>query len=995
MDPQERHYNIKKLNVIFAITSVALLSSILWLFIDDYKREWKEYQTEFKTLEIEKSRVKLDKESLELTNHAEYQELLKELDAEEQRVAVKCSDKNLEKSIADLQTKDNIAQQQYKFNKAELDASRYRFEEASAHHAKNTAVAKDELIALTDTNRKLELAAEQSATALNQKLKLQDECKQNLNDLEKKRRNLVGKSDVIQRKLTNIDPANMSFANQIAGMIRDLPIIDLANPTLRIDDKQVVLADIRDDVNFMTVPKVERCIACHLGITNPDYENADQPFKTHPNLDLYVGNNSSHPIEEFGCTVCHGGRARGTSFYSTSHIPSSPDQKKRWQENYDWHPNHLWDEPMFPLTYVEAGCFKCHSGESVIKGAERLSTGLNLIEKAGCYGCHNIEKYKNWPKPGPDLTKISSKFSKDWAYKWIKDPQSFRHNTWMPTFFNQSNNSDALTLKRTDQEIHTMVHFLYDKSEEFTLNKTKGKGDPVQGEELVASLGCLACHQTSVDQTNEKTTREDIRRQQGPTLTALGSKTSKEWIFNWLKDPSRYHPETRMPSLRLTDKEASHITAYLVQNKNEGFDQIQVPPLQEEIINTIVFDLLTKIDTHKQATEKISKMELHDKLLFAGEKLIQHYGCYGCHKIAGFENVKPIGAELTEEGDKSTHNLDFGFIHIEHTNFAWFDQKLRDPRIFDNGKIKAHDAKLIMPNYHLSNDEIDSIVTAILGFVNTDRVKRKIKPRTGRNMIIERGQEIVRQFNCTGCHIIEDDGGSIKPTINTWLTEYEKHPQDDADKFTDSYSPPNLYGLGKKVNPQWLFEFLHQPNTKIRTWLKVRMPTFNFNTAHLNALVKYFNTLDNAEFPFQDIVDVSLSASEYKSAEKLFSKDYFDCQKCHVVGGQLPSGSPETWAPDLAKSKEKLRPQWMIEWIKNPTALMPGTKMPTFFDPDDFENSGPPDIFNGDENTQIRFLRNFLLSLSEKPPKVSKKTVETQAPPQEQSQEQATDSPAQ
>ena len=65
---------------------------------------------------------------------------------------------------------------------------------------------------------------------------------------------------------------------------------------------------------------------------------------------------------------------------------------------------HHWLKPMLPSRYSEAGCFKCHSSEANIKGADKLSYGLSLIEKSGCYGCHAIEKYEasislnaNWP----------------------------------------------------------------------------------------------------------------------------------------------------------------------------------------------------------------------------------------------------------------------------------------------------------------------------------------------------------------------------------------------------------------------------------------------------------------------------------------------------------------------------------------------------------------------------------------------------------------------
>ena len=70
------------------------------------------------------------------------------------------------------------------------------------------------------------------------------------------------------------------------------------------------------------------------------------------------------------------------------------------------------------------------------------------------------------------------------------------------------------------------------------------------------------------------------------------------------------------------------------------------------------------------------------------DKSIRYYGCYGCHNIPGYEDAKTIGTELTLEGSKPIDKLDFGFQHdLEHTNYSWFEAKLENPRIFDEGKV--------------------------------------------------------------------------------------------------------------------------------------------------------------------------------------------------------------------------------------------------------------------------------------------------------------------
>ena len=920
-------------------------------------------------MEVEKARVMLDQDQKDLAANADYKKLIKEVAQAKKDYAAKCTKlTDVQTKIHNAQAKNDLATKNYRFRKAELDAARYRYEHAMAFKSSDLAKNEADFKALQKLVDQLNLEVEESKTVLKNNQKIIDDCGAQLKRLEKQERQITTKQTLVERKLHKIDANDMSMTDQIANMVRNWPVVELANPTYKV--KQIVLKDIRDDINYTTVPKVERCTTCHLGILNPKYSDENNPFKTHPDLSLFLGKNSPHPLNEFGCTVCHGGRGRGTTFNSAAHVPHSLAQEKEWERKYGYKPFELWDHPMYPLPYTEAGCFQCHMGKERLKGAEELNLGLNLIEKSGCYECHNIDKYKGWPQKGPDLTKLASKLSEDWAYKWIYEPQSFRSNAGMPSYFNVANNSDPASQAHAQQEVHAIVHYLFKNSHTYAMKKMPPSGDPEKGEKLVSSIGCFACHLMDDGPKKGKTTAATLARRQGPNLANLGSKTSKEWLYNWLKNPTGYHAETRMPNMRLSDEEAADIAAFLVKDTNSKFDKENIPPVNEKIINDMVIGFLRGSQTDAQAKASLTKMSLDEKLTYAGKKLIAHYGCYSCHNIPGFmgkDKPKPIGVDLTTEGDKALHKLDFGFVDIDHTKLAWFKQKVLHPRSYDEGKVVAWKDKLRMPNFHFTDQEADAIVTALLGFVSDKPVAKKIEPRTPENLRIEEGEKIIAQLNCTGCHIINGDGGYIAKTVTQWLAKYEGKTNDEAKKETESFSPPNLIGIGAKLNPQWLFEFLHSPTTKVRPWLKVRMPTFNFNEAHLDALVKYFNTLDHTRFPFQFKQDTHLTEKEYEAAKKLFSDDYLGCTQCHVVGNQLPSGSQDSWAPNLALAKTRLNPAWIIRWIKNPSALKPGTRMPTFFDPADYANSGPPDILNGDEDEQIRVLRNFLLTLADKP----------------------------
>ena len=141
---------------------------------------------------------------------------------------------------------------------------------------------------------------------------------------------------------------------------------------------QIVAHDVKYDVNFASVPSVDRCTSCHLGIDNPDFIDAPQPYTTHPRLDLYVSSSSPHTMDQFGCTSCHAGRARGTSFVSSSHTPGSKEQEEEWKEKYDWEKIHHWLQPMLPTKYTQASCFNCHQSQPIVDGGDKLALGLGL-----------------------------------------------------------------------------------------------------------------------------------------------------------------------------------------------------------------------------------------------------------------------------------------------------------------------------------------------------------------------------------------------------------------------------------------------------------------------------------------------------------------------------------------------------------------------------------------------------------------------------------------
>src|SRR4029077_20718536 len=122
--------------------------------------------------------------------------------------------------------------------------------------------------------------------------------------------------------------------------LRNSAILDMINPSLRV--QQVQLPDHYNDVNFMRIPRVDRCQTCHMAADRKGFEKASLEelstrypalkraigngvvFETHSRLNLMVGSESPHPSNSFGCTPCHGGRDRAPSLLSAGGTPTAP-----------------------------------------------------------------------------------------------------------------------------------------------------------------------------------------------------------------------------------------------------------------------------------------------------------------------------------------------------------------------------------------------------------------------------------------------------------------------------------------------------------------------------------------------------------------------------------------------------------------------------------------------------------------------------------------------
>jgi len=563
--------------------------------------------------------------------------------------------------------------------------------------------------------------------------------------------------------------------------------------------------------------------------------------------------------------------------------------------------DHYWEDPILESKDVWASCNECHENESVLKGAPVFNQAKRLMLESGCHGCHEIKGYTDIAKIGPELAHLGKKTTPDWVYRWIKNPRDYNAHTRMPNF------------KLTDEEAIASTAFLMDVSAkgDYSFSGSYVAGRASEGKKLVESVGCLGCHTIGENTAvrEKRGTSYDI----APELTHIGSKVNADWAYDWVKNPRHYNPTTRMPDLRLTDNEARDIVAYLMTLKDE------------KVFSPLSADLAS-------AT-----------LINRGGKVVREYGCTGCHLIPGLEKESRVSVSLSNFGRKRVEEMDFGDTHVEHTWVAWITNKLKNSRAFQTDRIVQK-----MPVFAFSDDEIALLRMFLLSETKDEPDKKFVRKFDMKIKEIEEGRRIAIKYNCQQCHQLEESGGHIGVLAS------------DA-----AYLPPIITGEGKKVQEPWLHSFLMNPSrvgqpNSIRPWIPTRMPTFHLTNDEINLLTKYFLGLSDQELEIRDYQSFALSAENLKVGKQIFTD--FQCAKCHPSGVIVPGSVVSTTdlAPFLGKARDRLKPEWIVEWLADPAKLQPGTRMPTFF-PDG--ESPLPDVQGGDARKQMQAIRDYLLSI--------------------------------
>jgi cytochrome c2 len=347
-------------------------------------------------------------------------------------------------------------------------------------------------------------------------------------------------------------------------------------------------------------------------------------------------------------------------------------------------------------------------------------------------------------KPGPSLRYADTKLDEAFLYDWISNPKNFRPSTRMPQVFGLhkhlvgSEEGLAVANKFEPIEIEGIATYIKQHSQKFEYLKrpeeVNAQPDAERGRVQFQTRGCLACHSHGefAEAEGYRAAHEIV---QGPDLSALAQKfdaqrnpKGRDWLYSWIKEPTRYHARTVMPNLyldpievtdaagkvevtdpvddiveflltsqsqhewkpknpepaKLDDKEQTALSELLYEHLKDAFSMRKAAEYAGGSLdaeNKFVPDLAKPVgipadrrDELKGAERDLvlgdgeSTLTLQERMNYIGRKSISKYGCYGCHDIPGYEDAKPIGAGLNDWGRKEPAKLAFEHIvqYLEH-----------------------------------------------------------------------------------------------------------------------------------------------------------------------------------------------------------------------------------------------------------------------------------------------------------------------------------------
>ncbi len=1026
----------------YVVALVLLMASLFWALQDEFwgQRPWKEFQETWKHRYVaflnkttSDSRHSLD----ELVKSPDYQQL--DQAAQQAAKAAQPRKDELQKQITNLSAQILAVQNVFTDKRAYANAITYEIETDSSASGKKSK--QDEL-----AEYKKEKWTVQFPDGHKEQFNFQ-QLEEKYNQLKDERTKVSAELGEVLKPVTEAGTKASQYISDHLVSLTPTQIDGLKKKYADWDPKIVQInvaeANIVDRCESCHLGTREplKISATALAQDNKEKQpdQYDRAFVSHPAPELL----KIHDPDQFGCSPCHQGNGRATTSMVKAHgnyehwlWPLFPKQNVE-AGCQTCHAADMvlvsgdvgWTISEGKDLFRQKGCMGCHRYEGYDREPEDLNSVSQQIKQLEQQKTDNLKQasylmkqadaaesnqeanklnenaialrvanskmdgriqqldfqahslLQDEKKVGPNLKDIRLKLNQNWIPVWLKKPTDFRPTTKMPNF------------RLNDRQIQAISAFLWQSALTDPVPPQK-PGNADHGKELFETRGCMACHSIGEgDQMQGGTFAANLSRE--------GEKANYEYLVRWIHNArQRTRPYCPYEKKDIGPEDyARKGLPYIFDLQhsrcpNDGHElQVQnmtvMPSLRLSVEDAQDIASFLMTQKHQDPSAYASAAFMNDPNLKAeGRKWVQHFGCAGCHEIAGLEDEGRIGTELTQEGSKPIERLDFALFTEEaqrggkdpitnpedlarlpegpakgpwYNLKGFFEHKLAEPEVYDKGKIKSETEALRMPNLHLDKEQIRALSTFLLGSEESSLpASYQYQPGDARRDIQE-GWWVVRKYNCMGCH-------QFIPGQKTILMGMKKY-QDTPEQL-----PPKLLTEGARVDPEWLRRFLSNPSLSdtdtnrngVRPYLQVRMPTFSFSDNELRKLVRFFQALSQQPLPYIPEEVPTLTAKETDMARSLFSSTAAPCLKCHATGD--PAHDKFATAPNFLLARQRLKPDWVERWIIDPQAVSPGTSMPSGLfkkQNNQWVFAGPtPPSFQGYDKDHTKLLVDYIFQLT-------------------------------
>ena len=742
-----------------AVSGVALLALFILVVYQEVTPEWKTYQRSFNGMEEERLRSDFARAE-ERLRRPEARAELAALERERSRLRARLESPEVQRrrqeSLAALRELED------RFEKAQDRLEKLRADYQGLERDYILAAEGPALVAL---RKKLEAAR----VAVAQITAKRDEARRQADEQAARVAAFTAELNAVEQKLGQVTAERRKLAADLAK-IRGRPL----------EIKQVLLDG---------GTQADRCTTCHAGETRDLFNSGPATRRRHPVFYL-----EDHPLERFGCALCHGGQPRATTMRAAHGRVAH------------------WSAPLIPNPYLGGACGKCHRDEE-LRFEPALADGRKLFSEAGCNACHDVEGLRPVEKVGPDLSRVGDKVYRHWLARWLKNPRDYLPRTRMPNFV------------LGEQEIASLGAFLASLRAPAPGPEVRLPSDEraiAAGKKIFSDARCISCHSV-----------EGRGGTLAPELSRIAGKVQPGWLLEFLQQPKRHAANSKMPRYRFREQDARALAAYMLNRFQDaewpqratagqpeaGGDPAQgralvhnygcygchdIPGFEKaakvgaelnsyadkgverldfgtlkgipkdwfawtrtKLKSPRVFRETLKMPDYGFSEEEVTALavflrSLSDEGVPAGYRapqkpastyvpegafgrLVEDLNCLVCHSIRGRGGT--LAPDLTYEGSRVRREWLAGFLKNPQTLRLYMQER--------------------MPKFYLSEDEIETIVVYMKQvLVNGSIPERAFAPSELTPTLASEGRRLYHEkFACQACHQLGLEGGAIGPEL--------------------------------------------------------------------------------------------------------------------------------------------------------------------------------------------------------------------------------------